>query len=134
MFFARVFLPIAAIMASILAAPVQPKADLEPRFIYASPSIASFGDEGPVEDATTDASTACRDLAFSRYKEDGGSTVLAGPWTWLKDAVQVCYLQPSESILFQGLEESSYHEDLRQRNLLQLKDLGSFRAYKNLIT
>ncbi|KAK1481989.1 hypothetical protein CABS01_14187 [Colletotrichum abscissum] len=59
MFFARVFLPIAAIMASILAAPVQPKADLEPRFIYASPSIASFGDEGPVEDATTDASTAC---------------------------------------------------------------------------
>ncbi|KAG7056115.1 hypothetical protein JMJ77_0008566 [Colletotrichum scovillei] len=58
MFFARLFLPIAAIMASVLAAPVQPKADLEPRFIYASPSIATFGDEGPVEEATTDASTA----------------------------------------------------------------------------
>lgn len=59
MLFNRVLLSIAAIIGSVLAAPIQPKADLDPRFIYASPSIATFGDEGPVEEATTDASTAC---------------------------------------------------------------------------
>ncbi|EXF83919.1 hypothetical protein CFIO01_03942 [Colletotrichum fioriniae PJ7] len=66
----RVLLSIAAIMASALAAPIQPKADLDPRFIYASPSIATFGDEGPVKEATTDASTAST-CALSERKAPG---------------------------------------------------------------
>ncbi|OHE91933.1 hypothetical protein CORC01_12783 [Colletotrichum orchidophilum] len=59
MLFNRIIFPIVVVMASVLAAPVQPKAGLDRRFIYASPAIATFGDEGPVEEASTEASIDC---------------------------------------------------------------------------
>ncbi|KAF4489303.1 hypothetical protein CGGC5_v004126 [Colletotrichum fructicola Nara gc5] len=47
----RVIIALGALAAPILAAPIDSKADVKPRWFDLSPSIASFGDEGPVEDA-----------------------------------------------------------------------------------
>ncbi|KAI8181739.1 hypothetical protein K4K51_001618 [Colletotrichum sp. SAR 10_75] len=47
----RVIITLGALAAPILAAPIDSKTDVKPRWFDLSPSIASFGDEGPVEDA-----------------------------------------------------------------------------------